>query len=46
MDNIGKLINDSLNGLAYTDDRQIVEEKIEKFYSDRPRVEVQIEGIY
>lgn len=45
-DNLLKLLNDALNGLAWEDDRQIVEENIKKFYSDRPRVEVQIEGIW
>lgn len=43
-DNCGKIIKDALNGFAYYDDRQIVSEHIEKWYSSEPRVEVQIEG--
>ena len=42
-DNIGKIIADSLNGVAYHDDTQIVDAQVRKFYSDVPRVEVTIE---
>ena len=41
-DNIGKIILDSLNKLAYADDSQIVSMRVEKFYSHSPRVEVVI----
>lgn len=41
-DNIQKVICDSLNGLAYRDDAQIVDCQVRKFYSDRPRVVVTI----
>ena len=41
-DNILKVIADSLNGLAYYDDAQLVDTQIRKFYSSRPRVEVTI----
>lgn len=41
-DNIGKIISDALNTIAYKDDSQIVESSIQKFYSDNPRVEVYI----
>lgn len=41
-DNIGKLITDALNGLAYHDDSQIVSCLVEKYYSELPRVEVEI----
>lgn len=41
-DNVGKVIADALNGIAYYDDAQIVEAVVSKRYSDRPRVEVQI----
>lgn len=37
-DNIAKIILDSLNGIAYKDDKQIVLLTVEKFYSDNPRV--------
>ena len=41
-DNVGKLISDALNGLAYKDDAQIVEATTAKWYSDRPRLEIEI----
>lgn len=39
-DNVGKIIADSLNKIPYKDDAQIVSASLEKYYSDRPRVEV------
>jgi len=39
-DNIGKIICDSLNKLAYDDDSGIVDGSVKKYYSDKPRVEV------
>ncbi|NYB73871.1 RusA family crossover junction endodeoxyribonuclease [Sedimentibacter hydroxybenzoicus DSM 7310] len=42
IDNICKIIFDSLNGLAYADDKDIVSCKVDKYYSDNPRVEVEI----
>lgn len=45
VDNVVKIIADSLNEIAYHDDKQIVECSIRKFYSDVPRVEVEIERI-
>lgn len=44
-DNIGKVICDSLNGIAYRDDAQIVDAQVRKFYSDTPRVVVVITDI-
>lgn len=44
-DNIGKIIGDGLNQIAYVDDCQIVDGRVIKFYSDRPRVEITIEEI-
>ena len=41
-DNIAKVILDSINGIAYKDDKQVADLKVEKFYSDVPRVEVSI----
>jgi Holliday junction resolvase RusA-like endonuclease len=40
MDNIVKVIADSLNQIAYRDDAQIVDCRIQKFYSLQPRIEV------
>ena len=42
-DNIGKIIADSLNEVAYKDDVQIVDAQVRKFYSNRPRVVVTIQ---
>lgn len=42
MDNVVKIIADSLNKVAYRDDTQIVDCQCRKFYSDKPRVEVRI----
>jgi Holliday junction resolvase RusA-like endonuclease len=39
-DNIGKIICDALNGIAYKDDSAIVCGTVDKFYSENPRVEV------
>ena len=44
-DNVAKVVCDSLNGIAYHDDKQIVDGMFRKFYSDRPRVEVIIRQI-
>lgn len=43
-DNIAKIVCDALNGLAYADDKQIEECKVEKKYGDLPRVEVTIDS--
>lgn len=45
MDNVVKIIADSLNKVAYRDDTQIVECKCSKYYAERPRVEVVIAQI-
>lgn len=42
IDNICKSILDGLNKVAYRDDSQIVELHCSKYYSDNPRVEVEI----
>jgi len=42
-DNVGKIISDALNQIAWHDDRQIVRAVVTKLYSPRPRVEVWIE---
>lgn len=41
-DNVGKVVSDALNKLAYRDDTQIVDCVVRKFYSDRPRIIVKI----
>ena len=45
MDNVVKVIADSLNQVAYRDDTQIVDCQCRKFYSEAPRVEVIIRSI-
>lgn len=42
MDNVVKVIADSLNNVAYKDDTQVVDTMVRKFYSDTPRVDVVI----
>lgn len=41
-DNIGKIVADSLNGIAYRDDAQVVDAFVRKYYSETPRVEITI----
>lgn len=44
-DNVVKIIADSLNGVAYRDDTQIVDCQVRKFYAEIPRVVVRIREI-
>ena len=44
-DNVGKIICDSLNKVAYHDDSAVVDAQVRKFYSERPRVDVTIRVI-
>lgn len=44
-DNIAKSILDSLNNIAYLDDKQVVKLEVEKYYSDVASVVVMIEEI-
>lgn len=45
LDNVIKIIADSLNKIAYDDDAQIAEVKAQKYYSETPCVMVQIGGL-
>lgn len=45
LDNIAKVICDSLNLVAYHDDSAIVDTQIRKFYSEDPRVDVIISAV-
>lgn len=45
IDNIAKIICDALNGIAYADDKQVVHLTINKYYSEQPKVVVQLEEI-
>lgn len=42
IDNIGKVICDALNGIAYQDDKQITALKVKKLYGAWPHVDVEI----
>lgn len=44
-DNIAKIILDSLNGIAYPDDSQVVDLQVKKIYAEQPRVVVYMESI-
>ena len=41
-DNVGKVVSDALNKIAYRDDTQIVECTVQKYYSERPKITVKI----
>lgn len=45
IDNVMKVVADSLNQVAYKDDTQIVDVQCRKFYSEEPRIEVIIRQI-
>lgn len=45
VDNVVKVVADSLNGIAYRDDTQIVDVQCRKFYSEQPRIIVSISKI-
>lgn len=42
IDNVTKCVFDALNGIAYTDDAQIIKVSCEKYYSVAPRLEITI----
>lgn len=44
-DNIAKIILDSLNGLAYADDKQVVECKVGKWYDEMAWVSVKVREV-
>lgn len=44
-DNIAKIVLDSLNTIAFDDDKQVVDLRVEKYYSEEPRVEVILEEL-
>ena len=41
-DNLAKSILDALNGLAYSDDKQVVELEVRKFYSETEEAKVKL----
>lgn len=44
-DNYYKAVSDALTGILWVDDNQIVEIHVGKWYSDQPRVEIEVEEI-
>lgn len=44
VDNISKVILDALTGLGFKNDSQVVRLVVEKAYSERPRVEVEVKA--
>lgn len=42
-DNIAKICLDSCNKIAFDDDKQVYKLTVEKYYSDNPRVEIELE---
>lgn len=43
-DNIGKIVSDALNGVAFNDDSQVVDVRVTKMWSRSPRIEVTLKG--
>ncbi len=46
VDNYAKSILDALNGIVFKDDSQVVELRVEKRYTEKPRIEVSIFPFY
>lgn len=44
-DNIAKSILDSLNGIAYKDDKQVVSLSVKKWYAEEPSVSIWIKEV-
>lgn len=44
-DNYYKAVSDALTGIVWVDDNQIVEMHVSKWYSDTPRVEIEVEEL-
>ncbi|BBN97479.1 RusA family crossover junction endodeoxyribonuclease [Sporolactobacillus terrae] len=42
VDNVAKGIMDAMTGIIWQDDKQVVSLQVSKFYSEQPRVEVQV----
>ena len=44
-DNIAKLVLDALNEVAYIDDKQIISLSVQKYYAEKPRIEITIKEL-
>lgn len=45
-DNVEKLVMDALNGIVYHDDKQVFDCHYTAFYSDEPRLEIEVKGLF
>lgn len=45
IDNYVKALFDALNGVVWLDDRQIVDLAAHKYYSDKPRIEIDVDPV-
>ena len=45
VDNLAKIVCDSVNGILWDDDCQIVELSVRKIYGEAPRVEMEVEKV-
>ena len=45
LDNLAKTVLDAINGLGYKDDSQVVSLRIDKYWSENPRIEVNLREI-
>lgn len=45
IDNLFKAVTDACTGIVWHDDNQIVSTKSDKFYSEKPRVEIYVEEL-
>lgn len=45
IDNLVKAVQDALNAVAYTDDKLIASEHLERWYSYEPRVEIRVKEL-
>lgn len=43
-DNLGKIVMDALNGLAYDDDKQVTALHVAKYYSETPRIVIALQA--
>lgn len=44
-DNLGKAAGDALEMIVFRNDKQVVDGGVQKWYSDRPRVEMEVQAI-